>query len=167
MRDIARTLGTAFGLLLAPVFAGPAGAATPVVGSFTYSHPAPVPLPGRTLLPVPGAAILLVQGTFKGDSNLGPFTGEGAFLFDTSSFSYTGEFRWDFAGGSLRGNVSGQDYPVETPDGYLTTMVLTFTGGTGWFRGAAGLGATGGTDHFDPEGTSAVRAVFTGTLLAR
>ena len=161
MRHITRKLGPTTALMLALAIASPAGAAAPVpvAGSFTYTHPVPIPVPGTTLL--------LVEGTFDGESNLGPFTGTGTFTFDMSTFSYTGDFRWDFDGGSLTGNVSGQDYPVETPDGYLTTMVLTFTGGTGRFRGAAGLGAAGGADNFDPEGTSTVKAVFAGTLLPR
>jgi hypothetical protein len=161
VRISARTIGCAPALLLGLACAGPARAAvpTPFTGSFSYTHPVPTP--------VPGTSLLLVVGTFEGRSNLGPFTGTGTFLFDVTTFSYTGDFRWDFTGGSLRGSLSGQDYPVETPDGYLTTIALTFTEGAGWFRGAFGLGAAGGADRFDPEGTSTVRAVFAGTLLSR
>jgi hypothetical protein len=160
MRHTARKLGLAPALLLAFTLPGNATAAgpAPIVGSFTYTHPVPVP--------VLGTPLLLVQGTFEGDSNLGPFTGTGTFTFNTVTFSYSGDFRWDFIGGSLKGQVSGQDYPVETPDGYLTTMGLTATGGTGRFRGVRGLVAAGGADNFDPAGTSKVQVVFTGTLLS-
>jgi hypothetical protein len=168
MRYAARMLGLAPALLLVLASPGPAGAASPVpfTGSFTYTHPMPTPVPGATLLPIPGTLLLLVQGTFEGDSDLGPFVGEGTFLFDLSSYSYTGDFRWDFSGGTLKGTAYGQDYPAQTPQGYLTTMTLKVTGGTGCFRGATGIEVGGGTDNFDPMGTSEVEIRFIGTLLS-
>jgi hypothetical protein len=159
MRHAARKLTLAPALLLALAMSSPVEGAHPVPfqGYWTYTHPVPTPIFGTSLL--------LVRGTFEGTSNLGPFTGEGTFYFDYVTFSYAGTVRWDFARGSLTADVSGQDYPVTTPEGYLTTMQSAFTGGTGQFRGVTGSGAAGGVDNFNPTGMSTVKMVFGGTLL--
>ena len=160
MRRAARTLGWAAAILLACALPTPSVAANfvPIQGAWTFTHPAPAP---------ESATSLLVQGTFQGSSNLGPFTGQGTFHFDFTTGAYTGDIRWDFAWGSLTGTATGQDYPVPNFQGYLTTIRFTFAGGTGRFQGASGQATAGGIDNFNPTGTSRVDALFSGILSTR
>lgn len=155
-----RSASAAALLALSLVFALPAPVQAadpvPITGNIVLTHPAPIPYP---LNP----SILLIQGTFSGQSSPGgSFIGFGVFAFDTNTFSYTGNFQWIYPGGSLYGTISGQDYFPATPEGYPTSMTLTFTGGTGLFSRYTGSVTAAGLDNFNPSptGTSTVTAKF-------
>lgn len=157
MRQVLRIVRASAALLFLCGLPTSVPAATPVVinGAFTFEHQPPA-----------GTTILLVEGAFQGESNPGDFTGPGTFLFSTVTFSYSGTFQWDFGGGNtIQGTLSGQDYPVTTPNGYPTTMTLNVSGGTGRFAGARGAILAQGLDDFNPQETSTVTAEFTGLLL--